>query len=182
MGQWRRFTVITWSDSNCNAPRTRRDADYVLTMQAVSRAVRGNRSADLAQGRGLVVSREHVGVRPERVRVEIVAHAVLSSGSSIMIVVRLWPLRSPCHRAGCPVSAVEPRSFRRRGSAPARRGASSADFGQLDAVVSHRRRRPRWGQPTDERGMTSGWRVGLQLAAPGTTSGDLSPGTRPCGS
>jgi hypothetical protein len=29
MGQWRRFTVITWSDSNCNAPRTRRDAESV---------------------------------------------------------------------------------------------------------------------------------------------------------
>jgi hypothetical protein len=32
MGQWRRFTVISWSDSNCNAPRTRRDAERRLGM------------------------------------------------------------------------------------------------------------------------------------------------------
>src|ERR1035438_1362132 len=34
--RWRRFTVITWSDSNCNAPRTRRDAERVCVSRGAS--------------------------------------------------------------------------------------------------------------------------------------------------
>src|ERR1017187_10010713 len=48
MGQWRRFTVITWSDSNCNAPRTRRDAEGRLGAAARC-AVRADSCAQIVR-------------------------------------------------------------------------------------------------------------------------------------
>ena len=47
MGQWRRFTVITWSDSNCNARALAQtpNAEYALSVVGESAASERHRMA-----------------------------------------------------------------------------------------------------------------------------------------